>query len=205
MGKIFFDVGISMDGFMAGENRGPQNPLGDNGASIHHWMYNQKSFLQNFGINRGADGEENQLLHQTVSRTGAYIMGKRMFEEGEASWPEDLFKTTIFVLTNEKRASWVQQGSTVFHFTSEDLPSLVRKARAVANGKDVRVKGGAFTIRQFLNAGLIDEFYLHTAPVVLGAGIRLFDELNRNNIMLEIGNVFHSHQAVHTQYKVYYR
>ncbi|MBO9631740.1 MAG: dihydrofolate reductase family protein [Chitinophagaceae bacterium] len=203
MSKIFFDVGISMDGYMAGENRGPQNPLGDNGTHIHHWMYNQKAFLKSFGINRGEDGEENKLLDHTSSRAGAYIMGKRMFEEGEANWPEDLYKTTVFVLTSEKREPWIQQGSTVFHFTNEDLQLVIQKAKKAAGGKDVRIQGGADTIRQFLNAGLIDEFNLHTAPVVLGSGIRLFDHIHRDRITLEIGNVFHSGQAVHTQYKVY--
>lgn len=83
MAKIFFDTGISLDGFMAGDNRGPHNPIGDGSITIHQWMYRQKTFFRNMGMEGDKDGPENKLFEAVFARTGAYIMGKRMFEEGE--------------------------------------------------------------------------------------------------------------------------
>jgi dihydrofolate reductase len=100
---------------MAGDNRSPQNPIGDGGTSLHNWMSNQKAFLRM----HGKDGGDNKLLEAILARTGAYIMGKRMFEEGEPNWPEDLFKADIYVLTHEKRKPWVQKGTTTFYFISD--------------------------------------------------------------------------------------
>lgn len=202
MSKTFFDVGISLDGYIAGEDRGPQNPLGNDGTSIQSWMYQQKEFWKNFGIDKGEDGPEGKLISQTFARTGAYIMGKRVFEEGEANWPMDLFKTPVFVLTHEKRDPWVQRGNTTFLFTSEPIKDVLRQAKESAGTRDVRVHGGAETIRQFLHAGLIDEFYVHTAPVVLGSGLRLFDLLDRDSFKIEVEQVSHSPLAVHTKYRV---
>lgn len=202
MSKIFFDIGISLDGYVAGEDRGPQNPLGNDGTSIHSWMYQQAAFWKNFGIEKGEDGPEGKLITQTLARTGAYIMGKRVFEEGEANWPMDIFKTPVFVLTHEKREPWVQRGSTVFYFTSENIRDVLRQAREAAGNRDVRIHGGADTIRQFLHAGLIDEFYVHTAPVILGSGLRLFDLLEKESFKLKVEEVSYSPLAVHTKYSV---
>lgn len=89
MSKVFFDVGISLDGFMTGENRGPHNPIGDNGTTIHEWMFNQHTFLKMSGKGQGIkEGINNQLIEDTVTRIGANIMGKRMFEEGAKHWKE---------------------------------------------------------------------------------------------------------------------
>ncbi len=201
MGKIFFDVGLSLDGFIAGENREPQNPLGDNGTKIHHWMYQQKAFWKTLGVEGGEeDGMEGQLIKGVFARTGSYIMGKRMFEEGEANWPENLFKADVFVLTHEKREPWVQKGSTTFHFINDGIESALAKAKGSAQGKDVRIQGGAETIQQFLNAGLIDEFTVHTANCMLGSGIRLFDRINKNDFNIKLNNVVHSPLAIHSTY-----
>ncbi|MGN6416077.1 MAG: dihydrofolate reductase family protein [Pseudobacter sp.] len=202
MNKTFFDIGISLDGYIAGEDRGPQNPLGNDGTRIHNWMYRQKEFWKTFGIDKGEDGPEGQLISQTFARTGAYIMGKRVFEEGEANWPMDLFKTPVFVLTHEKRAPWVQRGGTTFYFTSEPIKELLRQAKEAAGKRDVRIHGGAETIRQFLHGGLVDEFFVHTAPVVLGSGLRLFDLMEKDRFKLEVEQVSHSPLSVHTKYKV---
>jgi dihydrofolate reductase len=177
MSKVFFDAGISLDGFMAGENRGPQNPLGDHGPTLHQWMYQQKAFWRQLGQDGGnEEGPDNALIEATLNRTGSYIMGKRMFEEGEANWPEDLYKAPVYVLTHEKRDPWVQRGSTVFYFINDSIESALEKARAAANGKDVRIQGGARTIQQFLNGGLVNEFTVHIAPVILGSkGLRFVE------------------------------
>ena len=107
MEKIIFDSGISLDGFFAGDNRGPSNPMGGVSGKIHNWMFNQKAFWEYLGIEGGKeDGPDGGFIRETITRTGAFIMGKRMFEEGEVSWPEDLYKANVYVLTRRRLAQW---------------------------------------------------------------------------------------------------
>jgi len=154
MSKTIFDIAISLDGFMAGDNRSPQNPIGDGGLTIHNWMFVQKAFWEHLGTQGGdEDGPDGEVIRETVARAGAYIMGKRMFEEGEPNWPEDLFKADVFVLTHEKREPWIQKGTTIFYFINDGIKSAFEKAKQSPNGKDIRIQGGANTIQQFLNAG----------------------------------------------------
>jgi dihydrofolate reductase len=203
MSKVFFDTGISLDGFLAAENRSPANPLGDNGPAIHHWMFRQKAFWKVHGGEGGEeDGPDGIEVEQVFARTGAHIMGKRMFEEGKPNWPEDLFKTPVYVLTHEKRAPWMQKGSTVFYFVDEDIRSLLKKAIGEAKGKDVRIIGGADTIRQYLDAGLIDEFTIHIAPLFLGGGIRLFDRIDISKVKADPVDAIHSPWVTHVKYTV---
>ena len=203
MSKVIFQTGISLDGYMAGDNRGPQNPLGDDGTTIHNWMYKEKAFWEFLGMEGGEeDTKDGELIRELASRTGAYIMGKRMFEEGEGNWPEDLYKASVYVLTHEKREPWVQKGSTTFYFTNESIESVLEKAKKDAKGKDVRIQGGGNIIQQYLNAGLIDEMIIDIAPVFLGSGIRLFDNIDKTKMNLEIVQAIHSSMVTHIRYKV---
>jgi dihydrofolate reductase len=130
MSKVLFDAGLSLDGYFAGENRGPQNPLGDRGTAIHSWMYQQKAFWEFLGMDGGkADDEDGVIIRDTFRRTGAYIMGKRMFDEGEANWPNDLYKTAVYVITHEKREPWVQEGNTTFYFVNDGIESALKKRK----------------------------------------------------------------------------
>src|SRR5438876_4136640 len=125
MSQVFFSLGMSLDGFIAG----------------------------------GETGQDNRVLEAILERTGASIMGKRMFEEGEPNWPEDApFHTPVFVLTTEVRKPWERKGGTTFYFLNDGIESALRRARDAAAGRDIRIAGGANVIRQFLDAGLIDEF-----------------------------------------------
>lgn len=201
MSKIIFDSAISLDGFFAGNNRSPQNPMGGVSAQIHSWMFHQKAFWNHLGLDGGnEDGPDGQLIRATIERTGAYIMGKRMFEEGAASWPNDLYKADVYVLTHEKREPWVQQGTTTFYFINEGIHTALQMARESAKGKDIRIQGGANTIQQFLNAGLIDEFFIHIAPVFLGSGIRLFEGIDKDKYDLTIAEVIPSDLTTHIRY-----
>ena len=111
MSKIIFDSGISLDGFFAGDNRSPSNQMGGVSGKIHTWMLNQKAFWEYLGMERGnEDGPDGKFIRETIARTGSYIMGKRMFEEVEVSWSEDIYKADVYVLTHEKREPWVQKG-----------------------------------------------------------------------------------------------
>jgi dihydrofolate reductase len=203
MSNIIFDSGISLDGFFAGNNRGPKNPMGGVSGKIHSWMFNQKAFWEHLGMENGTeDGPDGKFIRETISRTGAYIMGKRMFEEGEVVWPEDLYKADVYVLTHEKREPWIQKGTTTFHFINDGIESALEKAKKSANGKDIRIQGGANTIQQFINAGLIDEFFIHIAPVFLGSGIRLFDNIDKDKYDIEIIEVIPSELTTHLRYKL---
>nr|WP_091694000.1 dihydrofolate reductase family protein [Algoriphagus locisalis] len=145
-------------------------------------------------------GKDSELIDAVFARTGAYIMGKRMFEEGEVVWAEDLYEADVYVLTHEKQEPWVQKGSTTFYFINDGLDSALEKARQSANGKDIRIQGGAETIQQFLNAGLVDEFFIHIAPVFLGKGIRLFEGMNPEIYDFEITEVIPSDLTTHLRY-----
>ena len=203
MSKIIFDSGISLDGFFAGDNRGPKNPMGGVSGKIHMWMLNQKAFWDHLGMETGKeDGPDGKFIRETIARTGSFIMGKRMFEEGEVSWPEDLYKADVYVLTHEKREPWIQKGTTKFYFINDGIHSALEKARQSARGKDIRIQGGANTIQQFLNSGLVDEFFIHIAPVFLGSGIRLFDGIDKDIYDIQNVEIIPSDLTTHLRYKL---
>jgi len=203
MSRIIFDSGISLDGFFAGDNRGPKNPMGGVSGKIHMWMLNQKAFWDHLGMETGKeDGPDGKFIRETIARTGSFIMGKRMFEEGEVSWPEDLYKADVYVLTHEKREPWIQKGTTKFYFINDGIHSALEKARQSARGKDIRIQGGANTIQQFLNSGLVDEFFIHIAPVFLGSGIRLFDGIDKDIYDIQIVEIIPSALTTHLRYKL---
>ncbi len=203
MSKIIFDAAISLDGFLAGDNRSPGNPMGGVSRLIHQWMFKQKAFWKHIQMEGGEeDGPDGRLIEDVFARTGAYIMGKRMFDEGEVVWPEDLFKADVYVLTHEKREPWVQKGTTVFYFINDGIESALEKARKSAKGKDIRIQGGANTIQQYLNAGLIDEFFIHITPVFIGSGIRLFEGMDKDKYELQITEVIPSSLTTHIRYNL---
>ena len=203
MSKVIFDSGISLDGFFAGDKRCPVNPIVGFLGKIHQLILNQKAFWEYLVMDGGKeDVFDGKLIRETIDRTGAFIMGKRMFEEGEVSWPEDLYKADVYVLTHEKRKPWVQKGTTTFHFINDGIESALEKARQKANGKDIRIQGGANTIQQYLNAGLVDEFFIHIAPVFLKSGIRLFDDIDNDKYDIQIEEVIPSNLTTHLRYKL---
>jgi len=203
MSKIIFDCAISLDGFFAGDNRNPDNPMGGVSGKIHGWMFKQKAFWKHLHMEGGEEyGADSKLIEDVLARVGAYIMGKRMFEEGEVHWPEDLFMADVYVLTHEKRAPWVQKGTTTFYFINDGIESALEKARASAKEKDIRIQGGADTIQQFLKAGLIEECFIHIAPVFLGSGVRLFDGMDTDKYDIQIAEVIPSDLTTHLRYKL---
>ena len=174
-GKVFVDLAISLDGYIAGPNAGISNPLGDNGPRLHQWKYGVAAFRALLGLPGGSTGADNDLVREVTDRAGAFILGRRMFDEGEVSWPDPSpFAGPVFVLTNTPREPWVRRDNT-FYFVTDGARSALDQARAAAGEKDVQISGGAGTVCQYLNAGLVDELQLHIAPVLLGAGTRLFD------------------------------
>jgi dihydrofolate reductase len=203
MSQTFVDIGLSLDGFLAGPNARPGNPLGDGGLAIHDWMFQQAAFRQRLGLAGGATGPDNDLVEAVFARAGAYVMGRRMFDEGEVGWPANPpFHAPVFVVTRQAREPWVREGGTTFHFVTDGLASALRQARDAAGGKDVRISGGADVIRQCLRAGVVDEITIHLAPLLLGAGVRLFYTLDGGVLGLEPVAVRHSPAVTHLTYRV---
>src|SRR5262245_11653252 len=130
-------------------------------------------------------------------------MGKRMFEEGEAAWPEEApFRRPVFVLTTEKRSPWERKGGTTFYFVNESIERTLAKAREAAGKKDVRICGGQNVVLQYLNAGLVDELCLDIGPVFIGEGLRLFEGIDKSKVSLEITEAIHSPSVTHVRYVV---
>jgi dihydrofolate reductase len=204
MSRIFFTTAVSMDGFIAGPNGGPQNPLGDGGLKLHDWMFVQDAFLRHLnqeGV--GQKGPDNDLVIEMSTRGGAWIMGKRMFEEGEFNWPEDApFHSPVFVLTNEIRAPWERKGGTTFYFINDGLDAAIKLAKAAAGSKDIRIAGGANLIQQCLHAGIVDDFMLHQIPLFLGKGVRLFQDIDKEKVKIELKKITPSNGVTHLFYDV---
>jgi dihydrofolate reductase len=151
----------------------------------------------------GLIGRDNDFLERTYARTGATILGKRMFDGGEMFWPEEApFHTPVFVLTSQVRGPWPRPGGTVFHFVNDGVESALEQACRVSEGRDIRIGGGADTIDQFLDAGLVDEFTISISPVLLGQGTRLLDRVDPRRAALEIVDVTQSPLVTHVHYRV---
>jgi len=203
MSKTFFEVAMSLDGFIAGPNGGPKNPLGDGGMSVHQWMYGLKSWRQLVGLEGGVTNDDDKIVQASGERTGAYVMGKNMFIEGEANWPANApFHAPVYVLTHQEREPWVREGGTTFYFITDGIEHALEKAKEAAGGKDVKISGGAAVIQQCLNAGLVDEFMVHVAPVMLGRGTYLFKEINPETVKLEIAETIYSPKVTHLKYNI---
>ena len=217
-GTVYFGVTMSLDGFVAPEAVpvedlfGPEKKQGD--PKVRRWMaqwselhqaaFPQRFFRQNLKLGEGGEeGVDNDLARATHERTGANVMGKRMFDAGELSWPEEApFHTPVFVVTHEKRDPWERPGGTTFHFVNDGIETALDQAREAAGDRDVRISGGAATIQQYVNAGLIDEFTITLSPVLFGTGIRLFDGVDAGRVALEPVRAEPSPRVTHLTYAV---
>lgn len=171
MGKVIVDMGMSLDGFIAGPNSDPQNALGDGGMQIHQWVYDLEAWRERQSLAGGKTNPDDEVVREANARVGAYVMGRRMFDEGEVGWPDPPpFRAPVFVLTNHARETWVRQGGTTFTFAADGIESALEQARAAAGGKDIRVAGGANTVQQSIEAGLLDEIQIHLAPCCSARG-----------------------------------
>jgi len=209
--KVFFSVGMSLDGYIAPEGMVLPEGLDPNykdwlsqWMALQQWAMGQKFLRERLKLGEGGEtGQDNSIIEETFTRTGVSIMGKRMFDGGEHQWPEEApFHTPVFVLTKQVRDPWERPGGTTFHFVNDGIESALRQAREAAGDKDIRIAGGANAIIQYLNAGLVDEFTIAQAPVLFGGGIRLFEGIDRSKIGLEIAEAIHSPLVTHLRYTV---
>jgi dihydrofolate reductase len=200
---VFADLGMSLDGFVAGANAGLDNPLADGGQRIHGWQYRLKAWRERLDRSGGETGNPDaEVVEEKFGRSGAYVMGRRMFDEGEVGWPDlPPFRAPVFVLTHRPRDPWVRQDTT-FTFVTDGVDAAVDHARAAAGDKDVQVAGGADVVQQTLDAGLLEELQIHLAPVLLGAGVRLLDRLDPSRVQLKPTRVVDSPTVTHLGYRM---
>jgi dihydrofolate reductase len=171
---------VSLDGFGAGPRQSLNDPLGVGGTTLHRWFYPTRSFQQMVGGEGGSTGVDDQFARRSFEGVGAWILGRNMFGPVRGAWPDEHWKgwwgdnppyhVPVFVLTQHARASIPMQGGTTFHFVTGGIHEALERARAAAGRQDVRIGGGASTVRQYLQAGLVDEMHLAIAPTVLGSG-----------------------------------
>jgi dihydrofolate reductase len=196
MSKVTCDLSISVDGFVAGPRQSLDNPLGEGAEDrLHRWMFEQP--------------EANAAELQGITAAGAFIMGRNMFSPGRDDWDlewkgwwgdEPPYHRPVFVLTHHPRPVLPMSGGTTFTFVTDGIESALAQAREAAGGGDIAIAGGAHTVNQYLAAGLIDELRLHVAPVLLGAGERLFDGVG--DITLEPLGVRGTDLVTHLRYRV---
>ncbi|MBW8804139.1 MAG: deaminase [Catenulispora sp. 13_1_20CM_3_70_7] len=201
-GKTFFSVSMSLDGFMAPDS--PEELMGQQWMELQQWIFPLRFFRENlkFGVG-GDEGRDNDIVRETFERTGASVMGKRMFDAGEKAWPEEApFHTPVFVVTHEKRDPWERPGGTVFHFVNDGIETALDQARAAAGDRDVRIAGGGETIVEYVNAGLVDEFSIALSPVLFGSGVRLFEGVDAGRVALEPVRSEPTERVTHLSYAV---
>ena len=209
MSKVFVNVGLSLDGYMAPEGMTMENwdrpgykDWAAKWGALMGWIINQQYLRENLKLGPGGEtGLVNDMLRNTTERIGANIMGKRMFDLGERSWPEEApFHTPVYVLTHEKRKPWLRPGGTMFYFVNDGPESALEQARESAGGRDIRIAGGADVIQQYLNMGVIDELEIALAPVLFGGGRRLFENLREPVPRFHIDKVLDGPAATHLRY-----
>ena len=193
---------ISIDGFGAGPDQSLDNPLGIGGNALHEWAIPTRTFqTQVFGNPDGETGIDEDFAARGFRNVGAWIMGRNMFGPVRGPWPDDnwrgwwgenpVYHRPVFVLTHHPRAPLVMEGGTTFYFVTGGIRVALDQAREAADGKDVRIGGGVATIRQYLLERLVDELHVAIAPILLGAGERLFEGID----LVDLGYTCTQHVA----------
>lgn len=212
MGTVFVDMSMSLDGYIAGPNDSRENPLGDGGERLHEWMFDDASGRSEQGLDGGKTDQDDEIAAKSIDRAGAFVMGRRMFDNDDGPWGDDPFEgpwgddppfgAPVFVLTHHGREPLEMDGGTTFHFVTGGIERALERAEEAAGDGDVRISGGADVVRQYVEAGLVDEIQLQLVPVLLGDGIRLFEHLDAGPIELERTRVVASPDITHLGYRI---
>jgi dihydrofolate reductase len=209
MSIVTCQITISLDGYAAGPNQSRENPLGEGGERMHEWAINTDTWREQHGMPGGERGPDSEVIDEVSRNIGACVMGRNMFDHGRGDWDPEWrgwwgedppFHAPVYVLTHHPREPREMQGGTTFHFVTDGVEAAVERARADAGERDVSIAGGASTVRQVIRAGLLDELYLHIAPVILGAGERLLDDIG--DAAFEQVKVVPSPTVAHVKYRV---
>lgn len=179
---------ISLDGYGAGPHQSLETPLGVGGEDLHDWLVHSRTFKRMQGREGGEMGIDEDFAARGMAGMGAWILGRNMFGPIRGPWPDESwsgwwganppYHVPVFVLTHHSRPPLEMEGGTVFHFVTDGIEAALERARAAAGQLDVRIGGGAATIRQYLQASLVDEMHLAVAPILLGSGEHLLAGLD---------------------------
>ncbi len=191
MGKVSFDISLSLDGFMTAANQRPDEPMGDGGQRLHEWAF-------------GDDERDRAILSDGIASIGAVIAGRRTYDDSVPWWgpdgPTGPARLPVFVVSHSVPEETPEGG--VYTFVTGGIESALEQARAAAGEKDVTVMGGARTGQQFLAAGLVDELSLHVVPVLFGTGTRMFENLGRAHVTLEPLATIQTPRATHLRLRI---
>jgi len=205
----YAQLSVSMDGYLAGPDPTVEEPLGRGGMQLHEWVFRLRAWREPHGMDGGEEGPESAWVDEIAARTGAYVMGRKMFSGGSGSWQDDPmangwwgdeppFHAPVFVVTHHEREALVLEGTTFF-FVTDGVEAAWRQATDAAGGRDVQLAGGASVVQQLAALGLLAELTIHTAPVELGAGTKLF--VDRAPALEELEQLETPH-ARHARYRV---
>lgn len=198
---------VSIDGFGAGPDQSLSNPLGVGGEALHEWFFPTDTFQKMYGKGHGHTGVDEGFARRSMEGIGAWILGRNMFAHSRGPWPDDGWKgwwgeeppyrCPVFVLTRHPRAPLEMKGGTVFHFVTDGAVAALERARAAAGDRDIRIGGGAETIRQYLQAGLVDELHVAISPVLLGRGEPFWADLDLPALGYEVIESTAGERATH--------
>jgi dihydrofolate reductase len=189
---VYFDVSMSVDGFIAGPNVSPDNPMGDGGEELHEWMFAGKT-----------EQEARAWQESTFASVGAVVMGRRMLDLGIDPWgDEPAFHAPVFVVTHDAHEPIVKAGGTTYTFVTGGLHDALGLAQAAAGSRDIAIAGGADVVRQCLAAGVVDEIRLHVVPILLADGIPLFGRGEFEPTSLETVSVETDSGVFHLRYRM---
>jgi dihydrofolate reductase len=199
MGKVVVDLTMSLDGYIAGPNDDPELPLGEGGEKLHQWIFGLAGWRKPHGLAGGERNRDSEIVEESLANRGAVILGRRMFDNAAGFGDNPPFHLPAFVLTHEQREPEAKEGGTTFTFVTDGVESAFEQASAAAGDKDITIMGGANTVQQFLEAGLIDEIEVHVVPLFLGGGVKLFGD---HEAELERVGVVDSPAVTHLKYRV---
>jgi dihydrofolate reductase len=213
MTKVMLDITMSLDGYVAGPNQTVEEPLGKGGERLHEWIVRLASWRERHGRSGGERNADDDVLQESLDATGAVLMGRRMFSGGEGPWEDDPvadgwwgddppFGVPVFIVTHHPRETVIKDGGTSYTFVTDGVEAAVELARAAAGDRNVLVAGGANVAQQTLRAGLLDEIQIHLVPLLLGGGVRLFDNLDADHVKLERSRMIDSPAVTHLRYRV---
>ena len=198
---------VSIDGYGAGPGQDLENPIGKRGLELMEWFFHTRTWRAMHGQEGGETGTDNEIAALGFAGIGAWILGRNMFGPVRGAWPDESWQgwwgaeppyhVPVFVLTHYARAPLVMQGGTVFHFVTGGIHAALEAARDAAGTQDVRLGGGVATIRQFLQAGLIDELHLAQRPVLLGGGESLLEGIDMPALGYECARYVQGERASH--------
>ena len=198
---------ISLDGFGAGPEQGLHDPLGKRGTELHEWMFGTKMFHAMTGRSGGVAGVDDDYASRSMAGFGAFIIGRNMFGPVRGEWPDETWKgwwgdnppyhAPVFVLTRHPRSPITLAGGTTFHFVTEGIDVALDLAKSAAGPRDIKIGGGVATVRQYLEARVIDELHVAVAPILLGRGEALFSGIDLPSLGYRVTEHVASKHATH--------